>query len=113
MEGDPKAFLRDNEERVHQLVYDAVAELGARSLPSTAGELKADKAGEVPVARGAVDDARHQAGAGSAGHHEPRAVLKSLPQRWKTYAGHAPPAAASPETRPPLGCAMHSGRYTT
>ena len=44
VEGDPKAFLRDNEERVHQLVYDAVAEFGGSfSAEHGVGELKADK----------------------------------------------------------------------
>ena len=44
VEGDPKAFLRDHEEHVHQLVYDAVAEFsGSFSAEHGIGELKADK----------------------------------------------------------------------
>ena len=44
VEGDPKAFLRDNEVRVPQLVYDAVAEFGGSfSAEHGVGELKADK----------------------------------------------------------------------
>jgi FAD/FMN-containing dehydrogenase len=43
-QGDPKAFLRDHEEHVHQLVYDAVAEFGGSfSAEHGIGELKADK----------------------------------------------------------------------
>jgi FAD/FMN-containing dehydrogenase len=43
-EGDPKAFLRDQEERVNHLVYEAVAQFGGSfSAEHGVGALKADK----------------------------------------------------------------------
>ncbi|GGH63124.1 D-2-hydroxyacid dehydrogenase [Comamonas phosphati] len=43
-EGDPKAFLRDQEERVNHLVYEAVAEFGGSfSAEHGVGALKVDK----------------------------------------------------------------------
>jgi FAD/FMN-containing dehydrogenase len=43
-EGDAKAFLRDHEQHVHHLVYEAVAEFGGSfSAEHGIGGLKADK----------------------------------------------------------------------
>ena len=61
-DGDAKAFLRDNEERVHQLVYDAVAEFGGSfSAEHGIGGLKADKLQnyQSPVALGMMHAIKH------------------------------------------------------
>jgi FAD/FMN-containing dehydrogenase len=54
-EGDPKAFLREHEDHVNHLVYEAVAEFGGSfSAEHGIGELKADKLEKYqsPVAMG-------------------------------------------------------------
>ncbi|MNE96657.1 putative FAD-linked oxidoreductase [compost metagenome] len=54
-EGDPKAFLRDQEDRVNHLVYEAVAKFGGSfSAEHGVGALKVDKLQQYqsPVALG-------------------------------------------------------------
>ena len=77
-EGDAKAFLREQEERVNTLVYDAVAQFGGSfSAEHGIGALKVDKLEKhkSPVAlgmmraikRGLDPHEHHESGAGAAG----------------------------------------------
>ena len=69
--GDTQAFLRDHEERVNTLVYDAVAAVRRLVLGRARRRLaQGRQAREAQVAGGAGHDARHQARAGPAEHPE-------------------------------------------
>lgn len=102
---DTKAFLKNEEDRINTLVYEAVEKFGGSfSAEHGVGSLKVDTL-EAQVAGGARDDARNQARAGSEEHPESGAgdsgLNGRLSARSRRAATRSPARAACGRPRGP------------